>query len=373
MRCGLVFSGGAMKAFAFHLGVLRVLMSEGYVRRRVAPLADEERAGRTPIDVYVGSSAGASFATAAVFMESLDDIEAMIGLRPSRGHRFRYWDFLRPNPDLFKWGRKVAGFCYGSGIEQFVRRVSQPNDFKQLDAQLFVCATQLNSTRKVVFGPRDSALNGKYSPYLAYFNDVTISDAVAASSSYPFLYQPYRIKNPRSGNEIEYTDGEVRESLSVHVARDAGCDLAFISNIWVPYQFQANVGSITQRGFSGIYEQVVSLMVEQKIDKFRYDLERYKETTEAIRTFCLYKGISVEDTQDLIEQVWLTLGHRPMEEVYIAPRPDDQRFAFCPSFTLDPVKLAYCRDTGVRCAEDALSRHRKRVAQAEPTPLIGGV
>ena len=47
--------------------------------------------------------------------------------------------------------------------------------------------------------------------------------------SVPGLFRPYGIANPRSGEIFEYVDGEVRETLSMHVARDTGAELVIVS------------------------------------------------------------------------------------------------------------------------------------------------
>ena len=51
------------------------------------------------------------------------------------------------------------------------------------------------------------------------------------------------------GTPIYYIDGEIRDTLSTHVAIDAGADLVIASHTHQPYHFQKEIGSLTEHGF----------------------------------------------------------------------------------------------------------------------------
>ena len=344
-----------MRAFAFHIGVTRALEEHGF-RRKLAHEPRETTTERT-ISSYIGSSAGACFSIAAAFFESLDDAEHSIGLRPGRGPRLGRTTLFRPSSDWLRGGRKVSGFFSATGVAAFMAKLcGERNDFRTLGPEIYVCATQLNGPRKVVFGPRDSAVANQYDPFIAYYNDVSISDAVAASVSVPVMFSPYRIRNASSGEVFEYIDGEVRETLSVHVARDTDVELAIVSNTWMPYYYQRGVGSVSQHGMFAVLNQAVSQAIEQKIDRFRYETDRYRETVDAIREFGKWEGLRPEQIDNLVGQVCLTLNYREIEEIYVAPDPYDDDFGLIPSFTFDPEKLGRAMKTGYERAQLALAK-----------------
>lgn len=358
-KTAFVASGGGLRAFAFHTGAMRALEEHGFVRKR----KDAERKDADPklIGSYIGSSAGACFAVAATFFDSLDDIEAIIGLRRGGRVRFGRRALFRPDLGWLDGSRRPSGLFYASGIRDVVREiVGERDDFRRIGPELYVCATQLNGPRKVVFGPRDSG-DGGYNRFIAYYNDVSISDAVAASASVPLLFRPYRIVNKQSGATFEYTDGEVRETLSVHVARDTQVELTIVSNTWMPYYYQREVGSISDRGLFAVLRQTVSQVIEQKIDRFRYETDRYRETFEAIREFARWEKLSDDQLDNLLGQVSLTLSYRPIDEIYIAPDPNDADFCLMPTFSFDPKTLGRALETGYRRAVLAIEKWRAKI------------
>jgi predicted acylesterase/phospholipase RssA len=357
MKCAFVASGGGLRAFAFHIGVLRALEAHGFRRK----LAHEPREGQSEntISSYIGSSAGACFSIAATFLETLDEAEHAIGLRAGSGPRIGRRSLFRPSGDWFSAGRKLSGAFSARGIAAFIAKLcGERNDFRTIGPEIYVCATQLNGPRKVIFGPRDSAVARHYDPFIAYYNDISISDAVAASVSVPVMFAPYRIRNPSSGEVFEYIDGEVRETLSVHVARDTDVELAIVSNTWMPTYFKRGVGSISKHGVFAVLNQAISQAIEQKIDRFRYETDRYRETIDAIREFGKWEGLRPEQIENLVGQVCLTLNYRQIDEIYVAPDPYDEDFALIPSFTFDPDKLRRAVHTGFVRAELALAHWR---------------
>src|SRR5947209_5838787 len=91
--------------------------------------------------------------------------------------------------NLFKWKwLKWSGLFSTSGIEKYLREDVLPsNDFQSLEPDLFIVATQLNHSRKVVFGKY------KYTPEdktTIYMNDVSVSNACAASTALPPIFAP---------------------------------------------------------------------------------------------------------------------------------------------------------------------------------------
>ena len=60
------------------------------------------------------------------------------------------------------------------------------DDFRMLQRELYLTATDLDTTDRIVFGEGE-------------WRDVPISRAVAASSALPLIYEPVEIKGRRDG------------------------------------------------------------------------------------------------------------------------------------------------------------------------------
>jgi len=347
-----------MKAYAFHVGVLRAMEDCGF--RRVmwndAPLSSTP-SPHDPISIgtYIGSSAGACVAGAAIFLEDIDELEAVIGLRKRKGgdiinlksmarlphHRWPFW--------------KISGLSNAEGMQRFFQRNFLCQDFTQITPEVFVVATQLNSSRKVVFGPRDSGANNDYDPNIAYYNDVPISKAVAASMSVPGMFEPYPIINQRSGEKIFYIDGEVRETLSAHIARDVGVDLAVVSNTWIPYRYQNEVGSITDRGVFSVMFQALNQSMEQKIVNFRNENERIQQTLDYLERKATNLGLAPDKVEELVNGAALSLQYHPVDEIHVEPSPDDTKFNWISPWTFKKSELQFAVDTGYRRAYKAIN------------------
>src|SRR5690606_9901281 len=104
--------------------------------------------------------------------------------------------------------------------------------------------------RKVIFGKYRSA---SVESHTEYRNDVAISDACACSMALPPVYHPYRLQI--AGEPRDYYDGEIREPLSNHIARDIGCDLIICSYTHQPLYVPKSKGSLADRSLQEIMVQ----------------------------------------------------------------------------------------------------------------------
>jgi predicted acylesterase/phospholipase RssA len=167
---------------------------------------------------------------------------------------FRPETFLRPNvaeylhraarlPQLYaEWGRRLmrnprkavrwsdlmmrfgglvpTGLFDNAGVEVFLRDVfnrrGRSNDFRALDADLFVVAVDLDSGEAVRFGE-------------AGWDNVPISQAVQASSALPGLYPPVEI------NGRHFLDGALRRTMHASTVLERGIDLMIGINPLVPF------------------------------------------------------------------------------------------------------------------------------------------
>ena len=165
---------------------------------------------------------------------------------------------------LIKSGLKINGLFTAKGIERYLRKhVLTDNNFSSLGAEHFIVSTQLNHSRKVIFG---NFKERKKDKNIYYANFVKISDAVAASISIPPVFSPYKILNEK-GEDYYFFDGEIRDTLSTHVAAGHGADLVISSYSWQPYHYTNRHGSLHNFGIPVIVNQAIYQIVEQKIQK----------------------------------------------------------------------------------------------------------
>ena len=135
-KTAFVASGGGLRAFAFHLGAMRALEEAGFRRKHVAA-ARKEDDDQKIIGSYIGSSAGACFAVAASFVDSLDDAERVIGLKGGGKIRFSKGSLFQPDTSWFSRARKASGLFYASGIRDVVREiVTGKDDFRTIGPEL---------------------------------------------------------------------------------------------------------------------------------------------------------------------------------------------------------------------------------------------
>lgn len=364
-KCAFIASGGGMKAYAFHVGVLQALEDQGF--RRVmwndSPTNEDHLHDEIRIGTYIGSSAGACVSGAAIFFKSIDEMKAVIGIGKSQHKVIDLLTMIR-RPKLWPpW--KMSGLTTVQGMEKLFKQVFLEQDFCKITPQVFVVATQLNNSRKVIFGPRDSGAHNDYNPYIAYYNDVPLYKAVSASMAVPGIFEPYAINNPRSGEPFYYIDGEVRETLSTHIAQDIEMDLAVVSNTWVPYRYQPEIGSISARGVAPVLFQALNQSMEQKIQKSREDNERVKLTLEYLELKAHNLGLSQEQTEELVSGAAHSLNYHPVDEIRVEPSADDTKFNWISPWTFSKKELQFVIDTGYRRAHQAVLEWRKKAAPTE--------
>src|SRR3546814_688059 len=245
-RIGLASAGGDPIGGMYELGALRAL--------------DEALYGLDPTDLdsYVGVSSGAFLAAGLANRMSTADMCRIFITGDSDDARFRADTFLRPAlfeylqraaslPRLtFDWWRSLlldpldmrwsdlvnrfgglvpTGLFDNAEVERFLRdiftRRGRSNDFRELDAKLFVVAVELDSGEPVLFGADG-------------WDDVPISRAVQASAALPGLYPPVEVR----GRHL--VDGALRRTMHASVLLERDIDLLIGINPLVP--FNAGLG-----------------------------------------------------------------------------------------------------------------------------------
>ena len=402
-KIAFVCSGGATKAGAFHLGVALALQEQGFKffgglapkkpGDANTPIGQARTPGPMEISTYIGSSAGSIISSYLAAGYSLDNIfNSFLSRKPTDPAdtiprilpRMTYQKMFRLRGDLakeqvkqfllfrsiftdliqgnfeailqFKWLR-TTGIFSTLGLEQYLREeVLISNDFKDYLADLFIVATQLNHSRKVVFGkynyqPPPDDLNCQYN------NNVPVSEACAASTALPFIYAPFSIKN-ENNRSIYYVDGEIRDTLSTHVAVDAGADLVIASYTHQPYHYHKDIGSLTDFGLPSILIQSIYLLIEQKINNHVHHKKTQRNAIQAVSRYCKQQNISEEQRQRICEILEAELHHRmDVDTIYIHPSPSDSQMFFGEHFTLSPNRLAETVKSGFKAAIEVLRNY----------------
>jgi len=276
-KTALVLGGGGFTGAVYEIGALRALdlMSVSHTINQ--------------FDVYVGTSAGSLVASAVAngitpeqMMQSivrqgpeqLPDARANALLRPNyrefvtRGVRLplQLLSLLRMlSRDLGQVSAMdivlalaealPTGLYTGGGLERYVRDVlsqaGRSDDFRDLDVELYLTGTDLDSCERVVFGAEG-------------LDDVPISKAVAASCAVPMVYKPVEIK------DRVYVDGGLVSTTNVDIAVEAGATFVVVVNPLVPYvgdiSENASPGRrVSKMGFPQIGYQSFKLLAHQRL------------------------------------------------------------------------------------------------------------
>jgi len=284
-KTALVLGGGGFTGGVYEIGALRALDLLS-VRRTV-----------NEFDVYVGTSAG-SFVAAAVAngVTPEEMMRAIVRDGPTGLPEARAGALLHPNYREFisrgvKLPLRLAGIVSGlvrdlgqvsavdvvlalaealptglytsDGLERYVREVladpERSDDFRTLDSELYLVATDLDSCERAVFGAEG-------------LDAVPISRAVSASSALPMIYRPVEIDGH------EYVDGGLVSTTNLDVAVEAGARFIVVINPLVPYiaDREGTARRLSRMGFPQIGYQAFKLLAHQRLHELaRLWEERY--------------------------------------------------------------------------------------------------
>jgi NTE family protein len=288
-KTALVLAGGGLTGAVYEIGALRAI--------------DDLLVDRTvnDFDIYVGTSAGALIASFIANGVSPEEMLRVIdGTHPiassvERRHIFNldWWDYLHwglklPAKLVGAWSHYLrnlsdmtlfdllwslsealpAGLYDPAGLEHFVRQSMEDlgyhNDFNDLNRELFITATDLDTGQRAIFGR--GCLQAP------------ISEAVAASSAMPLLYKPVRI------NEHDYVDGGTRGNASIDLAIEAGATLVVVINPLVPFDNQTrdripflgpDGGHLSDKGVQSVANQVFRIFLHSGL---HYHIKQLRRT-----------------------------------------------------------------------------------------------
>lgn len=153
-----------------------------------------------------------------------------------------------------------SGVFDNSRIERFLRLNLQhyrvPNHFVLLEKErrkkLYIHSVDLDTAQDVVFGPDERT-------------DLTISEAVRASTALPGFYRPALI------NGKYYIDGSAKKTAPIDTAVQKGADLIICYNPFRPYNHTPNkgltarYGSLGEMGFSKVIDQSIRTLLHSRL------------------------------------------------------------------------------------------------------------
>jgi len=281
-KTALVLGGGGFTGGVYEIGALRAL--------------DLLAVNRTinDFDVYVGTSAGAFVASMVAngitpeemmrvinrdLPSPLSDIDLGTLLQPNYGGFVRKSitfplrvagvarEFLSHIGEISAVdvvnglaGGLPTGIYSGRGIGHYVEEAladpDRTNDFRLLNSELYITATDLDSTERVVMGEGE-------------WMDVPISTAVAASGALPMIYEPVRVDGR------EFIDGGIRSTTNIDVAVEHGAKFIVVVNPVVPFvnDFRKRIPTImgtrarhiSDMGFTAIGNQAFRLLSHERL------------------------------------------------------------------------------------------------------------
>ena len=128
------------------------------------------------------------------------------------------------------------------------------NDFRLLDRELYLTATDLDTTERVILGEGEWA-------------EVPISTAVAASGALPGIYEPVEIAGR------EFIDGGILSTTNVDVAIERGAKFVVVINPLVPYvnDFQKNIPTVTGSRVRRVSDMGIGAILNQTFRLLSHD------------------------------------------------------------------------------------------------------
>lgn len=382
-KIALVLSGGVVKAASWHLGVALALEELGFTMKSNKNSQNDELLMKRSLEIstYVGSSAGAMISIfLACGYTPQDIINATLGLKKGRLKSIRYRDMfyfkrnkskpvkselyhpLEGLPPYIKHVLKpflgFSGFFSTEGVERYLRNnVLEVNSFEEIIPDLFIVATQLDHSRKVIFSKYNYP-NPSHDNTAVYYRGTKVSDAAAASMAVPPFYSPYPIMNNQTKQVDYYIDGEIRETLSTHVAEDNKCDVIISSWTHTPYHYHDEVGSLVNYGLPNIVMQSIMLMIQKKIVARRANRATALDIIDTVNDYMKYEKFSNHHRRSITSILEKKLNiNKNVTFIDIYPDHNDYKLFFGNAFSLNPEVSSYGVKAGYKRTMEILGQN----------------
>lgn len=378
-KIALVLSGGVVKAAAWHLGVTLALEDLGFNLKNNKNFLDKTNKNSLEISTYVGSSAGALICIflAAGFTPQ-DVINATLGIEEAKLRRISYKDmfyfgksvkpakseFYHPfdeMPSVVKHILKPLlnfnGLFSTEGIRKYLlENVIEEDTFESFKPDLFIVGTQLDHSRKVIFSKYNYP-NPSHDSTAVYYTNVSVSKAAAASMSVPPFYSPYPIENAVTKQIDYYIDGEIRETLSTHIAEDNHSEVIISSWTHTPYHFHDEVGSLVNYGLPAISIQAIYLMIQKKIVSARARKATAHDIIDTVNDYMKTEKFNEKHRKEITNILSRKLNVKLKSKLIdIYPDHHDYKLFFSNSFSLNPETASYTVRQGYKRTMEILNR-----------------
>ncbi|MFQ5877186.1 MAG: patatin-like phospholipase family protein [Acidobacteriota bacterium] len=271
-RLGLVLSGGGITGAMYEFGALQAL--DHFF---------DDPFTVNDFDIYVGTSAGAVVAALTANGTSPGEVGRSIIHNTDSPLNFKQEDILaldwgelkasflkvvrmipalfryyRRNPRMFSLARLLYTLeenlppgiyslaKYQDYLKTLLSRPGSSNSFENLERELYIPAVHLDTGDRILFGTPG-------------WRDVSISDAIAASSALPLYFQPVTLRG------MDFVDGGVGLVAHADLPIERGAHLLVVFNPIIPIRNEQGVVCIPT--FSGhcarIREKGITFVVDQ--------------------------------------------------------------------------------------------------------------
>jgi predicted acylesterase/phospholipase RssA len=244
---------------------------------------------------------------------------------------------------------KLDGLFTTHGLYHYLKKnVLLSNRYSEYKADVFTVATQLDNSRKCIFS-KFNYPNPSHDNTAQYYTNIPVAESVAASMSVPPFYSPYPIANPHTGHIDYYIDGEIRETLSTHVAIDNGCDLVISSWTHTPYHYHDEIGSLVNYGIPAICVQAIYLLIQKKIVESRARRANAKDIIDSVYEYMKENKFSRVHTSTILNIIESKLYFKKnVTLIDIYPKHNKYNVFFQSSFSLNPNKTSELMKLGYR-------------------------
>ena len=176
--------------------------------------------------------------------------------------------------------------------------------------------------------------------------------------SVPPFYRPFPIKD-KDENINYFIDGEIRDTLSTHVAIDNNCEVIISSWTHTPYHFHDEIGSLAHYGIPSIAVQSIFLMIQKKIIAHRAQIDTAKDTIDTIHSYMKSENFSDKQRKEITRILEMKLNYKKnVKFIDIYPDPHDYETFFTNLFSLEREPMSKVMKAGYKKAMQVFNDYK---------------